>query len=208
MTTNKVRKTRLGMHNKNWYKEKIQGCVILAEKTDKKITLPVIKKTADTVKMPAHILVNAWKTFQETGGSYVDKRVSTLKGTIKMKPTVKVANIKKNKKINAKKAAEIILEYMTSNKLNSRELCNKYNISLAQFYGWINELSVSGTLMGHMILDVTEYAKLPVVDVIWYNKYPNTQRKSIKYLTTLQRKQYSRVATVLLKYLPDVKVTK
>lgn len=141
----------------------------------------------------------AWLNFVETGGKYTDRRKTTGNGTIIMTPTVEAFYPKRT--IKRKTAAKIILEYLNSNDLNSRELCNKYKISLTQFYDLLHELNVSGTIMGKEILDPKKYAKIDVKDAIWFTKYPATRRKSITSLTPFEKVALVRVSQVLDKYL-------
>lgn len=202
-STQKPAKTKIKKIHKDFYKEKVQGCIALTACEDQKITTKKISQVAKEVKIPAHILKNAWDTFQQTGGKQVDRRVTTKKGSLKFNPTVVCTN-RMDKNVTAAEAAKILLEYMSSNDANSRELCNKHGISIAQFYGWIKELNVRGTLMNNTILDPKKYAKCETKDVIWYYKHPDTTRKSIVKLSAMEQHQYKRIACVLVKYLTDL----
>ena len=124
---------------------------------------------------------------------------STVK-TIKMKATKSLCS--KSRDVSSAEAAKIILEYMQSNcTVTSRDLSVKYSISVVQFYNWIRELNVSGTLLGKRVLNPSKYAKLNVLDAIWIKRNPKTQRKSITRLTSLELAALKRVSDVLEKYL-------
>lgn len=188
---------------KNTKNFKERGCEKLVSLNKKKITPFDIAKVAKDLPISEKSLERAWQTFQETGGRQVDYRCSTGSGTIKMVPTIH-SNCKKRKSITAAEAGSIIIEYMKDSKINSRELSNKHKISLNQFYEWIKELNVSGTLLGKKVLDPKKYAKLNVLDVIWFKKRPSTKRKSISNLSLLEKHALTRVANVLENYLPRV----
>lgn len=192
------------MKKENQLSEKLAGCEYLANLKVKKITDSQIRDVSEMYNISEKKLKSAWNNFVETGGKNVDLRVSSGKGTIKMKSTVKPNTVKRI--VTAEEAGSIILDYMTG-ALNSREISNKYNISLFQFYGWIKELNTSGKILGKKVLDPLKYAKLEVKDVIWLYKKPNTKRKTITALTYAEKQAYKRVATVLLNYLPRIKNT-
>ena len=200
-------KTKIQRKHRDFYREKVQGCIALTACDEQHISNKTINQIAKNVKIPTHILKSAWATFQQTGGKQVDRRVSTKKGSLKFTPSVVCKNHMRTN-VSAQEAASIILTYMNSNELNSRELCNAHNISVSQFYGWIKELNVKGTLMGNTILNPKKYAKCETKDVIWYYKYPNTSRKSIVSLSAMEQHQYERIAYVLVKYLADLKNSK
>lgn len=192
---------------KDIYLKKMQGCMKLASLNKKKITSEDIKVVSRQYDVSAYSLENGWRTFQESGGKYVDYRVKTGNGArFKCVPRYKAYN-KFNESVTPEKAGEIILEYMTT-KINSRELSVKHEIALHQFYGWIRELNVSGTLLGKRVLEPKKYAKLIIKDVIWMKKNPETSRKSIVNLTVTEKAAYQRVAEVLLNYLPTTKKVK
>lgn len=184
------------------YTAKRRAVIMLAEMNIKKITNKEIRLVAKKYKLKSSILRRAWTTFQETGGKTFDRRVKTHFGTIKMTPT-HLYYTKINYSITPSQAGSMILQYMHDPKISSREICYVNKVSVLQFYGWLHELEVKGTLMGRRVLDPQKYAKLNIKDVIWLKRNPNTKRKSINNLTTLERVQYRRVATVLEKYLPN-----
>lgn len=183
------------------YLRKVEACMILAAMNKKKITSQDIRVAAKLTATHYRSIESAWRTFQESGGKYIDYRVTTNKGSIKMTPTLKSEYKARN--VSLEEAGDIILEYMRDSKINSRKLCNNHQISVPQFYSWIRELNVSGTLLGKRILDPKKYAKLIIKDVIWFAKRPNTSRKSILALSAPEVAAYKRVATVLQEYLPS-----
>ena len=188
--------------SKTYYNEKLVGVSLLIKYKGKNAVKDAqIEAAAKQAGLPAKSLKKAWVVFQETGGSYVDKRYKEHSNNtvFKCTPTVK-ATCKFNPSIDTYTAGNIIKEYMSSD-LNSREIANKYNISLNQFYSWIHELTISGKLLGRTVLKPSKYDKLPVIDVIWLRKKPHSTRKSIKRLSTLKRQCYQRVADVLEAYL-------
>ena len=179
--------------------KKEEAVLTIVALNKKKVDLDTIKLIAKEANLKASTLKRAWDNFVQTGGRTVDRRFKTGSGTIKMKPSV-VCNNHKRKDVSTSEAGTIIKYYMT-NKISSRELCNKYNISVGQFYSWLKELRVSGTLLGRKIFDTKKYAKPEVKDVIWYYREPKTERKSITRLSIMEKANYRRVAEVLLAYL-------
>lgn len=185
---------------KDIYLKKMQGCMKLASLNKKKITdedIVVVSRQYDISKTS---LTNGWKTFQESGGRYVDYRVKTGNGP-KFKGVSRFTPCNIARDVTPEEAGSIIIEYMTTD-INSRALSAKHNIALYQFYSWIRELNVSGTLLGKKVLNPKKYAKLVIKDVIWFKKKPDTTRQSIKNLTVTEKAAYQRVAEVLLNYLP------
>jgi len=168
----------------------------------KKIVDSDLKAAAEKFEVSFATLKRSWDNFQQTGGRCLDRRVSSNNGhSYYFKPTV-VRICKKNKAIDAHTAGNIIREYMNNNEDCVTSLANKHNISVVQFYSWIHELNVSGTLLGVTVLDPKKYAKIEVKDVIWLYKHPNATRKSIQSLTDWEKLAYTRVADILLQYLP------
>lgn len=183
---------------------KFQGCVCLSNLDKKKITRCDIAVMANKVGLSYDVFNHAWENFVQTGGRLVDRRVTNdLKNkntlTTRPVPSHKGCSVKNNT-ITPERAGAIIKEYMKGDE-TSRQLSKKYNVSVNQFYDWIHELNVSGSILGKKILDTNKYAKLEVKDVIWKYKKPQTKRKSIASLSLGEMSAYNRVANVLLKYL-------
>ena len=189
---------------KNIYLKKMQGCMKLASLNKKKITDEDILVVSRQYEISKTSLANGWRTFQESGGQYIDYRVKTGNGP-KIKAVSRFTPCIIARDVTPEEAGSIIIEYMTTD-INSRALSAKYNVALYQFYNWIRELNVSGTLLGKRVLEPKKYAKLIIKDVIWFKKNPNTTRQSIKNLTVTEKAAYQRVAEVLLNYLPVKKV--
>lgn len=185
----------------NYYQKKLWVCYDLTDLKVKKVTDCHILEVAKKNKIPFSVAKNAWRVFQETGGKTVDKRGKGGK-TIKMNPSVKPLYTKK-RTVLAKEAAAAILEYMTTD-IKSVEVCNKYRVNPNQFYEWIHELQVSGTLLGKKVLNHNKYAKIEVLDAIRLVKKPDTKRKSITALSELELIAYERVGDVLQKYLSAI----
>ena len=191
------------LSNRQRYTRKMDGCAKLASLQKKKITSDDILVASRQVGLTKESLANAWRTYQESGGNFVDYRVKNQKYIDSEqfgKP--KIIASYNTRPITAEEAGDIILDYMKTPEINSRELSNKYKISVSQFYSWIHELEVSGRLLGKRVLEPSKYAKLNIKDVIWFYRNPNTERTSIKNLNVYQKYAYRRVATVLLNYLP------
>lgn len=186
---------------KNNYEKKLEGCKKLVEMKVKKVGENEVKQVAKELGLRPTTMQLAWNNFQQTGGKYIDRAATTGGGSLYFTPTVTATYMKINKEISPAKAGMILREYMTTD-IKSRELCNKYEMPLNQFYGYIQELNVKGTLMGFKVLDPKKYAKVEVKDVIWLRKNPDTKRKSILALTDMEKVAYERVADVLMDYLP------
>lgn len=187
--------------DKNFYRKKVFVCYELSELPVKKVTECHIVEAAKKYDLPVQSARRAWRIFQETGGKTVDKRGAGGK-SIKMTPSVK-ANYTRRRTVLAKEAAAAILEYMNTD-IKSVEVANKYKIPPVQFYEWIHELQVSGTLLGKKVLNHNKYAKIEVLDAIRIVKKPTTKRKSIVALSELERAAYERVGVVLQKYLSAI----
>jgi len=104
-----------------------------------------------------------------------------------------------------KEIAEILLTYMQNTSLNSRDIAKKFNITLRQFYSWVKELNLSGTILGKRILNPLKYHKCEVKDVIWLKRFPETKRSRISNLNILELSFYKRTGNVLEKYLQKIK---
>lgn len=184
----------------NYYK-KVKLCRELVLLNATKIKKEDIHETADEINLDYTSAERAWNNFTQTGGKFVDLRYRTGAGTIVMKPTVRA--IYPMRKVKVYTAAKIILEYMHTS-INSRELCNKYKISLNQFYSWLKELNISGTLMNKTVLNPKKYAKIDIKDAIWFNRNPKTKRHSITDLKPTEKLALIRVNQILNKYLEKI----
>lgn len=194
--------------NNNTKTNKLLGCSKLIGMKKKKITKDDIQKVANSIGVSYNVMETAWNNFQQSGGKYVDRRTTTGSGTIKIVPKTICNNLSRG--VSPETAGDIIRDYMSTD-ISSRALCNKYNISVKQFYSWINELNVRGTILGKKVLDPKKYAKIEVKDVIWFRKNPSTTRKSISVLSEYEKLAYDRVADILMMYLPkkkEVKISK
>lgn len=186
------------------YKQKLLGCQKIVELRAKSVNDTHIKKVADEVGLSLPVMKRAWMNFQESGGKYIDKTVSTHNGNLYIKPVIKCNQTKMRYDVSPAEAGSMLIEYMTTPK-TSRELANKYKITVNQFYSYIHELNVQGTIAGVKVLDPKKYAKVEVKDVIWLRKVPTTTRKTIRVLSDSERMAYERVADVLMDYLPRMK---
>lgn len=193
--------------SRSYYDEKVSLVESLVALNKKKIKDADIAKAADKIGIPFNSAKSAWMTFLETGGERVDYRQANKPGNTKSfcaTPT-HTCKARKNKCIKDSGAAEVILAYIYDANSTSREICTAYNVSLVQFYSWLKELNVSGTLLGTKVLDPKKYAKLDVKLAIWAMKHPNTTRKNFDQMTTLERAAYARLGQVLIKYLQGIK---
>lgn len=186
---------------KNYYAKKVEICKYLSGLNAKKVTDSHIISAAEKFDVPVATARRAWKTFQETGG-IVDKR-GVKKNNTPFCERKTFPIYTKMRTVLPKDAASAILEYMTTKK-KSVEICNEYKVVPHQFYEWINEIQVKGTLLGKPVLNHKKYAKIEVLDAIRIVKFPNTCKKSITELNDLERAAYERVGTVLQKYLSAI----
>lgn len=184
---------------------KINGCNKLIGMKKKKISKEDIENAAKEVGLSYSAMAIAWNNFQQSGGKYVDRRNTTGSGSIKITPKTICNNW--SRAVSPETAGDILREYMMTN-ISSRAICNKHNISVTQFYSWISELNISGTILGKKVLNPKKYAKIEVKDVIWMRKNPKTTRKSIVNLTECEKMAYERVADILMMYLPKKKKVK
>lgn len=190
--------------NKNQiYDAKALAASIVVGKNPAHVTVKELGDAAKATGLKTSQVKNLWRTFTETCGTYIDGRVSSKdyigKGQVFGTPSVKSEYGYRD--VTVDEAAEILLYYMNTHFVNSREVANKYKVSVKQIYDWIRELNVSGTLMGTMVLNPKKYGKPEVKDVIWMTKHPYTTRKGIRTLSQSERLNYTRVADVLKTYL-------
>lgn len=190
---------------KKYFDQKVKGCEYLVNLNAKKINKTHIVAAAKKVGLSVSTMERAWTNFVQTGGKFVDKDVKQSRGDYNPQGTYKIpCVITKQRAITAKEAAEIILRYMNERNTKASMLCNEYKITKIQFYDLINELNVTGTLLGTKILDHKKYAKVKILDAIWLYKLPETRRGSIKALTATERLAYQRVGDVLVHYLSAI----
>lgn len=190
----------------NTIKQKIEGCQYLVDLSIKKVGDKHVKAAAEKVGLKTGIMKRAWTNFVQTGGKYVDKRCKYDSKNYKeqfAKPH-EICNVTKERNITAKEAATILLRYMQERDTTSTALCNEYKITRVQFYRLINDINVTGNLLGKAILNPKKYAKVDVIDAIWLYKRPNTTRKSIRNLTPTEKLAYKRVGDVLIHYLSAI----
>lgn len=186
--------------------KKVNACIYLIGLRKKHVSANDIKVAANKFQLAYDTTERAWKNFTETGGKVVDR--NDLYHATKVTFLINnLANAKSKFKRSTKRrvvsfdeAKAIISEYMTTN-INSRELSVKHNISINQFYEWLRELEVKGTLLGVKILDTQKYAKVSVVDAVWLKKKPKSQRYSIRTLSYTEKEALRRVGDVLQIYL-------
>jgi transposase-like protein len=193
-------------NRKQLYLAKAKAASIIVKANVRRVTEKEYETAASKTGLTATQVENVWKTFTETCGTFIDGRVSSQdyigKGQCFGVPSVKAQFGRRD--VEPEEAAEILLYYMNTHYTTSRDVANKYQVSVNQIYEWIRELSVSGTLLGQMILNPRKYGKSNVKDIIWLTKHPKTQRKTIVALTDSERLNYERVAQVLQIYLKDL----
>ena len=192
--------------NKVIYGKKVKGCCMLSESNVKHINKTHILDVANKVGLSFNQMELAWNNFVQSGGKFVDNRYRTSAGS--KAPKMRLLTGYKNpsqkglrRAVSSKEARKVLLEYLTS-KDSLVVVANRHGIDFRLAYDWIKELSVSGTINGEMILNVKKYAKLPIIDVFYLYKHPNTKRASIVNLSETEKSAYMRVANVLLNYLP------
>lgn len=181
--------------------KKIRICLTLVNLNKKKIKSEDISAVATMFGVKYDIAYRAFRNYVQFGTP--DLRSTTGYGTIKMTPKIIAKRTGFNKNIDAHTAATAILDYMNSN-LTSREICNKYDMSVKQFYGYIRELNISGKLMGHKVLGYNEYAKNDVLAAIRWRK--SNGKSSSKRLPNkkVELGLVVRVAQVLQYYLAGI----
>lgn len=187
------------MNTKELLEKKEAMCLEIVQMGLKKVTSVDVDDAGSRHDLKPAQARRVWKNFTQTGGK-LDKRFkkgSTVP-TIKMKQSH--SGYYYSREVKAPEAAKIILDYMHSN-LTSREISVKYKVSVKQFYEWISELNVSGTILGVKVLNPQKYAKLSVLDAIWLKRKPKTTRKSIARLSNSERVALVRVGQILEKYL-------
>jgi len=193
--------------------KKVDACIYLVGLKKKHVYQKDIQAAADKFALSYGTAERAWKNFTESGGRVVDRRDlyhhsihRTLKGNepvsqyLKEKAKPRYGRVTRFREVSFDEAKAIISEYMATG-INSRELSTKYNISINQFYDWLRELEVKGTLLGNKILDTQKYAKVSVVDAVWLKKKPKSKRYSIAKLSYTEKEALSRVGDILEIYL-------
>ena len=190
------------MNRKQLFAAKARATAIIVDSNVKSVSEKDFTNTAKATGLKAAQVKKAWMQFTESGGTYIDGRVSTKEYIGKEQfcnPSVKGQYGRRE--VSPDEAAEILLYYMSTHYTTSRDVANKYKVSVQQIYEWIHELNVSGTLLGQMILNPRKYAKPEVKDVIWLTKHPKTTRKTVRNLSSTEKMNYVRVSQVLRKYL-------
>ena len=105
----------------------------------------------------------------------------------------------KFKSYTSKEAGSILNEYTFKYKGKTVDFLLENEISEHQFYSWIKELTVSGTLLGRKIIDYKDRRKVDVLTVIRYTRYP--KNSNIKNLTVAERSELNRIQYLLQKKL-------
>jgi len=171
----------------------------------KKITEEIVITEATTLGIDANVAKRVWKNYAQFGviSETFDRRVIT--GTTP-KPTVEEKEYAKNwkrakfphksRKVYFKTAAKIILAVKNTDK-KVYEVLDEYKVSRTQYYAWLEELTIKGTLKGKKIFDWTQYAKKDVKEIIQYSKQPEKFIKSDVMYTA----QLERLNTVMDSYL-------
>lgn len=105
----------------------------------------------------------------------------------------------KFKSYTSKEAGSILNEYVFKYKGKTVDFFLENEISEKQFYSWIKELTISGTLLGRKIIDYKDRRKVDALTVIRYTRYP--KNSNIKNLTVAERSELKRIQYLLQKKL-------
>jgi transposase-like protein len=177
--------------------KKILACIELASMDVKKIEKTQIQEAATKHGLSVASLERAWKNLTEYGKvSFKSEETVTTqeqRDYLKQKNQEYFAGLTA-RAVTSKAAGKIIKEYIFTN-IKAVELFRKHNISPNQFYGWLRELDVKGTLLGRRVLDPTQYDKNHIKQVI------KLRRKGYVEVDPQRAIQFTRVITVLKYYL-------
>jgi hypothetical protein len=174
----------------------------LATSKIKKITNKVVNEFADTLGIDRAKARRAWKNYSQLDvqNKKFSRKFKDGKNVGKYKPSYntwqKENLVLKNRKVYFKTAAKVILE-IKNTKAKVFEVLKKYNIGRDQYYSWLEELQISGKLLGRKIFDWTQYPKKDVKEIIRFAKHPE---RFIEY-PLFDVAKLNRLNTVLDEYL-------
>lgn len=180
--------------------KKQEGCLELASKKQKKITRSDIIKVAENLGLSENVMRRAWRNLEQYGTTDLRR---TQNGTKSLTDDQKKKTLLNNaryfkgltkRNLYAKTARKIVREYVFTD-IKAVELFKKHKITPHQFYNWLRELDVKGTIMGQKILDPTQYDKNHIKDII------KMRRRGYVEVNPERAIQYTRVITVLEFYL-------
>lgn len=178
----------------------------LATSKAKKITPKMVAAVATKLGVKKNVAERAWKNYSQldvksenfdrrfTSGTYVGKRKP--KEVVYAKNWMKTKFPHPTRVVYFKTAAKVIMEIKDTDK-QVYEVLDKYRVSRTQYYNWLEELNISGKLLGHVVFDWTKFPKKDVKNVIKYCKYPD---RFINY-SVLDTAQLERLNTVMDEYL-------
>ena len=174
----------------------------LATSKKKKITNQMINTLADQLQVDRQKAKRAWKNYSQL--DVQNERFSrrykdgTKAGKYKQSQNVWQQQnlILTNRKVYFKTAAKVILEVKNTD-AKVFEVLKKHRIGRDQYYGWLEELTISGKLLGRKVFDWTQYPKKDVKEVIRFAKYPE---RFIEH-PVLEVAKLDRLNTVLDEYL-------
>jgi hypothetical protein len=174
----------------------------LATSKSKKITAEMINKAADDLNVDRKVAHRAWKNYSQLDvqNERFSRRFKDGKNVGKYKKTRNLWQ-RKNMVLNSRRvyfktAAKVILEIKNTN-AKVFEVLKKYNIGRDQYYGWLEDLTISGKLLGRKIFDWTQYPKKDVKEIIRFAKYPE---RFIEH-SIMEIAKLDRLNTVLDEYL-------
>lgn len=174
----------------------------LATSKKKTIDTKTINEAADKLNISRSRAQRAWKNYSQLDVKN-EKFSRRYKDGSNVGKYTKVQSIwqKENvvtvsRKVYFKTAAKIILQIKNTD-AKVFEVLKSYRIPKTQYYEWLEELNISGRLLGRTIFDWTQYPKKDVKEVIRFSKYPE------KYIgrNVLETAQLNRLSTVLDEYL-------
>jgi len=179
-----------------------------------------IEDTALNLNIPTNSAVRAWENFSEFKNPELNIKSGELIGKKQFAtPKIKCNRTKQNPSLTKKEAAQAILYYMNNRTEKIASVCNKFDMSIGQYYDIIRELNISGRLTtthkertnaksktAILILNPKKYAKTDVKDAIAFKKFNGwSLRTSIQKSNPHEMGMLLRVGTVLEQYLTAVK---
>ena len=179
---------------------------VLATSKVKKITPKMIAAEAERLGVKIGKAKRAWKNYSQLDikndrfskrfktGSYVGLLTDETRAYAKNWQKTKLPQ--SCRRVYFKTAAKVILE-VKNTPAKVYEVLTKYDVSRAQYYKWLEELTITGKLLNHKIFDWTKFPKKDVKEIIKFTKHPE---RFITY-TVLAAAQLERLGTVMDEYL-------
>lgn len=152
-----------------------------SEITDTKQKRALVKQLSEKYGLKVEVIRYAYANFISFGRTDLTVKYIPPKyeENIKIIESYKKYNAKKHipypvKEYSTKKAGNLLHEYIfdfDSSRGSALRFFKKYKINYHQFYSWLRELTLHGTILGRKIYDPSEFNKMSVRTAIRLEQY-------------------------------------